>query len=109
MANVSTTFPYLFLVGAFPFFKKRTDLNRPYEIFTNSKWTNLIVALILVVLVGGIGFTCVEPLMEHDYQTAFWTIIGPVFFGLVAWLFYFFAEKRINGEPSSLAQKTPVK
>ncbi|GBG93598.1 amino acid permease [Ligilactobacillus salitolerans] len=109
MANVSTTFPYLFLVGAFPFFKKRTDLNRPYEIFTNSKWTNLIVALILVVLVGGIGFTCVEPLMEHDYQTAFWTIIGPVFFGLVAWVFYFFAEKRINGEPSSLAQKTPVK
>lgn len=23
MANVSTSFPYLFLVGAFPFFKKR--------------------------------------------------------------------------------------
>ncbi len=33
-------------------------------------------------------FTCVEPILRHEYDTAFWTIIGPVFFGVIAWLFY---------------------
>lgn len=96
MANVSTTFPYLFLVGAFPFFKQRTDLKHPFEIYRNRTWTNIIVTVILVILVGGIIFTCVQPIIEHDYQTAFWTIVGPIFFGIVAWVFYSFAEKRLK-------------
>ncbi|WP_061776426.1 glutamate/gamma-aminobutyrate family transporter YjeM [Levilactobacillus senmaizukei] len=94
MANVSTSFPYLFLIGAFPFFKQRQDLDRPFEVFTSRLWTNVIVTLVLIVLVGGIGFTCLEPMLEHDYMTAFWTIIGPIFFGAVAWIFYHNAQKR---------------
>ncbi|MDT6980765.1 glutamate/gamma-aminobutyrate family transporter YjeM [Levilactobacillus zymae] len=94
MGNVSTSFPYLFLIGAFPFFKKRTNLDRPFEVFTSRLWTNVIVALVLIVLVGGIGFTCLQPILEHDYITAFWTIIGPIFFGAVAWIFYRNAQKR---------------
>ncbi|MGX6428990.1 glutamate/gamma-aminobutyrate family transporter YjeM [Levilactobacillus yonginensis] len=94
MGNVSTSFPYLFLIGAFPFFKRRTDLERPFEVFKNKFWTNLIVTVVLIILVGGIGFTCLEPIMDHDYMTAFWTIIGPIFFGAVAWIFYYNAQKR---------------
>ncbi len=97
MANVSTSFPYLFLVGAFPFFKKREDLKRPFEIYTNRKWTNVIVTVIMIILIGGIGFTCVQPILIHDYQTAFWTIAGPIFFGFIAWLFYHFSEKKLSG------------
>lgn len=102
MGNVSTSFPYLFLIGAFPFFKKRADLERPFEIYTSRFWTNTIVTVVLIVLVGGIDFTCLQPIFEHDYMTAFWTIIGPIFFGAVAWLFYHNAQKRTsaNEEPS---------
>lgn len=57
MGNVSTSFPYIFLIGAFPFFKRRHDLERPFEIYTNRGWTNLIVAVVLIVISGGIIFT----------------------------------------------------
>ncbi len=36
--------------------------------------------------------------MTHDYYTAFWTIIGPVFFGAVAWAFLAFAPVRRRTE-----------
>ncbi|MDT7014343.1 glutamate/gamma-aminobutyrate family transporter YjeM [Lactobacillus sp. PFC-70] len=94
MGNVSTSFPYLFLIGAFPFFKKRTDLERPFEIFTSKGWINTITTIVMIILVGGIGFTCLQPILEQDYMTAFWTIIGPIFFGAVAWIFYRNAQKR---------------
>ena len=42
----------------------------------------------------GIVFTCVEPLLEGDWVTAFWTAFGPVFFGIVAWIFYSRAERK---------------
>ncbi|KRK98503.1 hypothetical protein FD04_GL000234 [Secundilactobacillus odoratitofui DSM 19909 = JCM 15043] len=87
MGNISTSFPYLFLIVAFPFFKRRTDLERPFEVYTNRVWTNVVVALVLIVIGGGIIFTAAYPIMTHDYSTAFWTIIGPVFFGAVAWAF----------------------
>lgn len=88
MANVATTTPYLFLVGAFPAFKKRADLKRPFEIYKNKVLTNIIVAVVFLVIAFGIIFTCLSPILQHDYQTAFWTIIGPIFFGGVAWIFY---------------------
>lgn len=100
MGNVSTSFPYLFLIGAFPFFKQRTDLNRPFEVFTNRFWTNFIVTVVLIILVGGIGFTCLQPILDHDLMTAFWTIIGPIFFGAVAWIFY------RNGQKHSMTDQT---
>jgi len=96
MGNVSTSFPYLFLIGAFPFFKRRTDLERPFVIFKSRLWTNVIVTVVLIILVGGIGFTCLQPILDHDYMTAFWTIIGPIFFGAVAWIFYYNAQKRAS-------------
>ncbi|WP_010495805.1 glutamate/gamma-aminobutyrate family transporter YjeM [Ligilactobacillus acidipiscis] len=105
MANVSTTFPYLFLVGAFPFFKKRQDLKRPYEIYKNKTFTNFIVTIILIILAGGIIFTCVQPIIEHDYQTSFWTMIGPIFFGIVAWAFYSYSEKKIAKEDINVTVK----
>jgi len=63
-------------------------------------WTNVIVTVVLVILVGGIGFTCLQPILDHDYMTAFWTIIGPIFFGAVAWIFYYNAQKRASKDES---------
>ncbi|KID42176.1 glutamate/gamma-aminobutyrate family transporter YjeM [Fructilactobacillus fructivorans] len=88
MANISTTFPYLFLVGAFPFFKKLKNVPRPFVFYKNQIVTNIMVAIILIVLVLGIGFTAVQPILIHDYTTAFWTIAGPITFALVGWIMY---------------------
>ncbi|WP_288700086.1 glutamate/gamma-aminobutyrate family transporter YjeM [uncultured Secundilactobacillus sp.] len=93
MANVSTSFPYLFLIGAFPFFKRRQDLDYSFHVYNNRFVTDLIVTVVMIVLVAGIGFSCAEPLIQHDYVTAFWTIIGPVFFGLVAWGFLQYQQR----------------
>lgn len=95
MANVSATAPYLFLVGAFPFFKKK-HYEQSFEVFKNHTWTTILVCFVEVILLVGILFTFAEPLIEHDYETAFWTIAGPFFFALVAFLFYQVAGKR-NG------------
>ncbi|MCY9805995.1 glutamate/gamma-aminobutyrate family transporter YjeM [Lentilactobacillus senioris] len=96
MGNISTSVPYLFLIAAFPFFKRKQNIDRPFVAFKNKTWTNIIVAFILIILSLGIIFTAVEPILEHDYTTAFWTIIGPIFFGGVALLFYASQSKRLK-------------
>lgn len=49
MANVSMTLPYLFLALAFPFFKARQDLDRPFVIFKTRM--SAMIATVVVVLV----------------------------------------------------------
>lgn len=102
MSNVSTTVPYLFLVGAFPFFKKRQDIKRPFVAFRNQTFMNVIVTIVMVILIGGIAMTCLQPILDHDYATAFWTIIGPIFFGVVALLFYNHQNKRLDTVKSNI-------
>ena len=94
MANVSTCFPYLFLIGAFPFFKAKKDLDRPFVAFKNRFWTDILVIFVELILIVGIAFTFIQPLLEKDYQTAFWTLAGPIFFAIVALVFYHFAAKK---------------
>ncbi|PWG00887.1 glutamate/gamma-aminobutyrate family transporter YjeM [Levilactobacillus bambusae] len=88
MANICTCFPYVFLIGGFPFFKHRTDLERPFVFYKTKASTYIVTGICMTVLILGMGFTALEPILEGDYQTAFWTIFGPVFFGIVAWIFY---------------------
>ncbi|MDO4902914.1 MAG: glutamate/gamma-aminobutyrate family transporter YjeM [Limosilactobacillus sp.] len=88
MTNVSTCFPYIFLIGAFPFFKKKEGLERPFVAFKNPFWTNVLVVFVELILIVGILFTFIQPILEKDYQTAFWTIAGPIFFAIVALVFY---------------------
>lgn len=96
MANISTTFPYLFLIGAFPFFKRRQDLNRPFVIYKTKFSVYATTIIVLIVLMFGIVFTVVEPLLQHDLNTAFWTVIGPILFGAIAWGFYVASEHKTN-------------
>ena len=88
MANVASSAPYLFIVGAFPFFKKRQGIDRPFVFFKSQASANAISIFVFCVVSFGIIFTCLNPILTGDYQTAFWTIFGPVFFGLVALFFY---------------------
>lgn len=94
MGNISTSVPFLFLIGAFPFFKKKKDINRPFVAYKNPVVTNIVVTIILVVISLGIIFTALQPILVHDYITAFWTIMGPLFFGSVALIFYSLRSKK---------------
>lgn len=57
-----------------------------------STWIVSIIVWLVVAI--GIVFTCVEPMLEGRYSTAFWTAFGPVFFGILAWIFYTYAEHK---------------
>lgn len=94
MMNVSSSAPYLFLVGAFPFFKMKKNLARPFVFYKNMTVTWIVSMIVWLVLAVGIIFTCIEPILEHDYATAFWTAIGPLAFGVVAWIYYSWAEHK---------------
>lgn len=96
MMNVSSSAPYLFLIGAFPFFKMKKDLDRPFVFINNMKLVWAMTIVVWLVVAVGIVFTCIEPLFTHDYATSFWTAIGPVAFGVVAWVYYTYQERK-NG------------
>lgn len=94
MMNVSSSAPYLFLIGAFPFFKMKKDLDRPFVFINNMKLVWAMTIIVWLVVAVGIVFTCIEPLFTHDYATSFWTAIGPVAFGVVAWVYYTYQERK---------------
>lgn len=90
MMNVSSSAPYLFLIAAFPFFRMKKDLDRPFVFFHGKKRIWAITIIVWLVVAIGIIFTCIEPLFRGDWQTSFWTAIGPVAFGIIAWVYYDF-------------------
>ena len=93
MGNVAATAPYIFLIGAFPFFLKK-DYPRKFRVFTNYKWTVALVVFVELIVCTGIIFTVLQPVLKHRYATAFWTGFGPIFFGLVAYIFYRVSKKK---------------
>ena len=96
MSNVASTLPYLFLVAAFPFFKKRQDLDRPFEAFHSRKTMLIIVTITLITLAIANGFTIIQPFIEKDWVGATATVAGPLVFGIFAWALYTIRSKRIK-------------
>ncbi|WES67994.1 glutamate/gamma-aminobutyrate family transporter YjeM [Superficieibacter sp. HKU1] len=85
MANVSMTIPYLFLALAFPFFKARQDVDRPFVIFKNRFSTLLATAIVVLIVAFANIFTVVQPIIEaSDWSSALWMVGGPIFFSLLA-------------------------
>ena len=56
--------------------------------------TNTIVCFVEIILIVGILFTFIQPMLDKDWETAFWTIAGPVFFAAVALIFYQISAKK---------------
>lgn len=94
MMNVSSAAPYLFLIGAYPFFRIKKNVEHPLS-FIHGKakiWT--VTTIVWLVVAIGIIFTCIEPLLTGDYSTSFWTAIGPVAFGIIAYVYYTWREHK---------------
>ncbi|SFA84799.1 glutamate/gamma-aminobutyrate family transporter YjeM [Clostridium frigidicarnis] len=93
MTNVAMTIPYLFLAVAFPKFKKKDSIKKPFEVY-NSYSTALIASVIVTLTVGFANlFTIIEPAINGDMASTIWMIGGPVIFTLIAVLLYNNYEK----------------
>ncbi len=89
MANVSMTLPYLFLALAFPFFKARQDLDRPFVIFKTRMSAMIATVVVVLVVTFANVFTIIQPVVEAgDWDSTLWMIGGPVFFSLLAMAIY---------------------
>jgi amino acid transporter len=99
MTNVAMTIPYLFLAVAFPFFKGKTEINKPFEIYKSHKTATFFI-------VASVGFanisTIIAPAVGGDIPSTLWMIGGPVFFTVIALAIYSRYEK-------VMAAKTKVK
>ena len=96
MANVSMTLPYLFLTIAFPFFKAKTHLDRPFVIFKNRPSTLLATGVVLLVVTFANIFTIIQPVIDSgDWSSTLWMVGGPLFFSLLAWGIYESYRRRL--------------
>ncbi|WP_458411555.1 glutamate/gamma-aminobutyrate family transporter YjeM [Schinkia sp. CFF1] len=93
MTNVAMTIPYVFIALAFPYFKKKVEVHKPFTVFkrqgTAKLWT------LIVVLTVGLAnfFSIIQPALEGDMQTTIWSVAGPIIFSLIAWQMYNRYEK----------------
>lgn len=95
MTNVAMTLPYMFLSGAFAPFKKKTEIHKPFQVFKS--YNSALFASIIVTLTVGFAnfFTVLEPALAGDMKTTIWSIAGPVFFSIVAFVMYSNYEKKV--------------
>ena len=100
MANVSMTLPYLFLALAFPFFKSREGLERPFVIFKTHVSTMLATGVVVLVVTFANVFTIIQPVIEAgDWNSTLWMTGGPIFFSLLAMAIYQNYSRRMANQP----------
>lgn len=94
MTNVAMTLPYMFIAMAFPAFKKKDSIAKPFQIFKSYK-SSLIWTAIVTLTVGFANFFCIiEPWIDGDKPTTIWSVAGPVIFSIVAWVMFSNYEKK---------------
>lgn len=98
MTNVAMTLPYMFLSIAFISFKKKKEIEKPFEIYKNYK-SGIVAGIIVTCTIFFANlFTIIQPILEvkPDVKSTIWMIIGPVFFSIVALIMYNSYEKKIR-------------
>lgn len=100
MTNVSMSLPYVFIVFAYYRFKTDDTIEKSLEIFQSQILAKMIVALVLLVVGFANFFTIIQPITDYlsmpfsqrdgQFTSAILSVIsmimGPVFFGAVAFL-----------------------
>jgi amino acid transporter len=95
MVNVGMTVPYMFISFAFPKFKKMKDVDRSFVVYKSQTSANIWGYVVTLTLFFANAFAIIQPALDGDYKTTFWSLSGPVIFGLVAWAMYTRYEKRV--------------
>ncbi len=88
MTNVAMTIPYMFVAGAFWFFKKNEAIEKPVTFF-HSQASARIWTVIVVCTIGFANlFTIISPAFEGDLTSTILQIVGPALFALLGLLLY---------------------
>ncbi len=95
MVNVGMTVPYMFISFAFPKFKKLEGIDRGFVIYKTQTSANVWGYIVTFTLLFANIFAIIQPALDGDIKTTFWSLSGPVIFGLVAWAIYTNYEKRV--------------
>ncbi|SFG57937.1 Amino acid transporter [Lachnospiraceae bacterium C7] len=95
MVNVGMTVPYMFISFAFPKFKKLKNVDRSFVVYKTQRSANFWGYVVTLTLLLANVFAIIQPALEGDILTTFWSLSGPVVFGLFAWFIYTRYEKRI--------------
>lgn len=104
MTNVAMTLPYMFIAGAFPAFKRKKEIVKPFEIFKNSASAGIWTAVILITVGFANFFSIIQPaIQDNDMKTTIWSIAGPIFFSIVAWIMYGNYEKKMKNKSDKVA------
>lgn len=89
MTNVAMTIPYMFLAAAFPSFKKKKEIEKPFVVYKNNTVATVLAIIVTIV----IGFANVFAIIEPGLAKGKWvdTILaggGPLIFAIIALLLY---------------------
>lgn len=96
MVTVAMTIPYMFIAGAFPFFKNKTEIEKPLTVYKSHK-SALIWSVIVIVTVGFANiFTIINPAMTGDITSTLFELFGPILFGFIGYLIYHRYEKALK-------------
>ncbi|SCY24385.1 Amino acid transporter [Pseudobutyrivibrio sp. AR14] len=95
MVNVGMTVPYMFISFAFPKFKKMKDVDRSFVVFKSQASANIWGYVVTLTLLFANAFAIIQPALDGDVKTTFWSLSGPVIFGFAAWVIYTRYEKRL--------------
>ena len=97
MGNVAMTIPNMFLSFAFINFKKKKEIEKPFEIYKNTKIAT-VIGIIVTLIVGFANvFTILQPALESkDYISTIFQIAGPIIFGTIAIILYSSYEKKTS-------------
>ncbi|ETP70858.1 hypothetical protein UYO_3201, partial [Lachnospiraceae bacterium JC7] len=95
MVNVGMTIPYMFISFAFPKFKELEGMDRSFVVYKTNRSAKIWGYIVTLTLFFANLFAIIQPALDGDYKTTFWSLSGPVIFGFVAWLIYRGYEKRV--------------
>ncbi|SKB98750.1 Amino acid transporter [Lachnospiraceae bacterium] len=98
MVNVGMTVPYMFISFAFPKFKKMEGIDRSFVVYKSQKSACFWGYVVTLTLLFANVFAIIQPALDGDIKTTFWSLSGPVIFGVAAWIIYTRYEKRISSE-----------
>ncbi len=89
MTNVAMTIPYMFLAIAFPYFKRKSNIVKPFEVYKNTK-VALVATIIVTISIGFANiFSILEPaLTRNNYMDTLFAAIGPIIFSIIAYTLY---------------------
>lgn len=97
MTNVAMTIPYMFLSSAFPIFKKKQlsgKIDKPFQVY-KSYGMSLVAAIVVTIFIGFANiFTIIEPSLSGKIIDTVMMIVGPVVFGVIAFILYTVYERK---------------